>query len=74
MACVVAFVGLLHDSNSLVFYEGFVAGLLSGLLLTGLGIGLVVFRLKGRTPVTKEVLLTVIAGAPIIYAVVKRWF
>jgi hypothetical protein len=72
--CLGSFVGLLHNSNSFLFYASVVCGLLSSVLLTALGIGLIIFRLKSRTPVRKEVLLTVVAGAPMIYAVLKRWF
>jgi hypothetical protein len=74
MLCLGSFLGLLHNSNSFFFYASLVCGLLSSLLLTVLGIGLIIFRLNSRAPVRKEVLLTVVAGAPMIYAVLKRWF
>jgi|SRR5689334_19826535 hypothetical protein len=72
--CVGSFLGLLHDSNSLVFYESFVVGLLSSLLLTGIGIGLIIFRLRTKAPVRKEMVLTLLASCPMMYAAVKRWF
>jgi hypothetical protein len=74
MLCVGSFLGLLHNSNSFFFYASLVCGLLSSVLLSALGIGFIIFRLRSRAPVRKEVLLTVVAGAPMIYAVLKRWF
>jgi hypothetical protein len=72
MVCLASFMGLLHDSNSILFYESFVLGLLSSVLLTGVGIGLIVYRLKSRSPVRRQVLLTLVASCPMIYAVLKR--
>jgi hypothetical protein len=64
--------GLLNDANSWVFFEGFVLSLLFSVVVVGLGIGLIVFRMKRRAPVRNEVLLTVLASCPMMYAVLKR--
>jgi hypothetical protein len=66
--------GLLIHSNSWLFFATFVVSLLFSVVAVGLGIGIVVFRMKTRTPVRKEVLLTVSASCPMIYAVLKRVF
>jgi hypothetical protein len=74
MLCLGSFLGLLHNSNSFFFYASLVCGLLSSVLLSALGIGFIIFRLRSRASVRKEDLLTLVAGAPMIYAVLKRWF
>lgn len=71
MVCVASSVGLLHDGNSILFYESFVLGLLSSVFLTAVGIGLIIFRLRTGTSVRNEVLLTVLASCPMLYAVLK---
>jgi hypothetical protein len=64
--------GLRIDSNSWLFFEAFVLSLLFSIVVAGLGIGIVVFRIKSRAPVRKEVLLTLLASCPMLYAVLKR--
>jgi hypothetical protein len=63
--------GLRSDSNSWLFFEGFVLSLLFSVLAVGLGIWLIVFRVRRRAPVRREVVLTVLASCPIMYAVVN---
>jgi hypothetical protein len=65
--------GLRTDSNSLVFFEGFVLSLLFSVLIVGLGIGLIIFRLKRSAPFRNQVLLILLASCPMIYAVVRKW-
>jgi hypothetical protein len=64
--------GLLRDGNSWLFFEGFVLSLLFSVVVVGLGIGIVVFRMRSKSPVRKEVLLTALASCPMIYAVLRR--
>ena len=63
--------GLVHDSNSTLFYIGFVLSLLLSILVIAFGIGVIVFRMKSGVPVRMHVLLCLLASCPILYAVVK---
>jgi hypothetical protein len=69
-----SFFGLLHDGNSTPFFIGFVLSLLLSILVIAFGIGLIIIRMKSGVPVRKQVLLSLMASAPILYAVVKPWF
>jgi hypothetical protein len=64
--------GLLRDGNSLIFFAGFVLSLLFSVVVVGLGIGLIVYRMRSSAPVRTEVVLTLLAACPMIYAVLKR--
>lgn len=64
--------GLRNGSNSWLFFEAFVLSLLFSGVVVGLGIGILVFRIKSKSPVRKEVLLTVFAACPMIYTLLKR--
>ncbi len=44
--------GLLTDSNSWLFFEGFVLSLLFSVVVLGLGTGLIVYRVRSRAPKT----------------------
>jgi hypothetical protein len=66
--------GLLHESNSLIFFVGFVLSLLLSVVVVGLGIGLIVYRMRTSAPVRREMLLTVLASCPMMYAVLKKLF
>jgi hypothetical protein len=39
-----------------------------------LWIGLIIYRLRTKAPVRKEMVLTLLASCPMMYAAVKRWF
>ena len=69
-----SFLGLVRDGNSMVFFVGFVLSLLLSILVMAFGLGLIVFQMKNRARVWRQVLLTLLASCPIAYAVLKRWF
>lgn len=56
--------GLRNDSNSWLFFEMFVLSLLFSVVVVGLGVGILVLRMKGKSPVRREVALTVLACLP----------
>jgi hypothetical protein len=64
--------GLARNGNSMAFFEAFALSLVFSVLAVGFGTALIIQRVKNGTPTRTQVLLTLLASCPTMYAL-SRW-